>query len=71
MALKVTCSIASDIAESEYYSIMANESTEVSNIEHLDIVVFFHSDDLSSSLHTAELCAVAAQKNAKLSVTVL
>ena len=37
----------------------------------LAIVVLFHPDNLSSSLQRAELCAVDAQKNAKLSVTVL
>ena len=37
----------------------------------LAIVVLAHSDNLSSSLQRAELCAVHAQKNAKLSVTVL
>ena len=37
----------------------------------LVIVVLSHSDNLSSSLQRAELCAVHAQKNAKLSVTVL
>ena len=31
MSLKVLCGIASDIAESGYYSIMAEESTDVSN----------------------------------------
>ena len=37
MALKVLCGIASDIAESGYYSIMADESTKESNIEQLVI----------------------------------
>ena len=37
----------------------------------LTIVVLSHSDNLSSSLQRAELCAVDARKNAKLSVTVL
>ena len=37
----------------------------------LAIVVLFHSDDLSSSFQRAGLCAVDAQKNAKLSVSVL
>ena len=37
----------------------------------LAIVVFSHSDNLSSSLQRAELCAVDAQKSVKLSVTVL
>ena len=37
----------------------------------LAIVVLSHSDNLSSSLQTAELCAVDAQKNAKLSVTII
>ena len=31
----------------------------------------FHSDNLNSSLQRAEICAVHAQKNAKLPVTVL
>ena len=37
----------------------------------LAIAVLSHSDNLSSSLQRAGLCAVDAQKNAKLSVTVL
>ena len=37
----------------------------------LAIVALSHSDNLSSSLQRAELYAVDAQKNAKLSVTVL
>ena len=37
MALKVLHVIASDIAEYGYYSIMADESTDVSNIEQLVI----------------------------------
>ena len=37
----------------------------------LAIAVLTHSHNPSSSLQRAELCAVAAQKNAKLSVTVL
>ena len=37
----------------------------------LAIVVLSHSDSLSSSLQRAELCAMDAQKNARLSVTVL
>ena len=37
----------------------------------LTIVVVSHSDNLSSSLQREELRAVDAQKNAKLSVTVL
>ena len=37
----------------------------------LAIVVLSHSDNLSSSLLRAELCTVDAQKNAKLSVTIL
>ena len=36
----------------------------------MDLVLTF-PDNLSSSLQRAELCAVDAQKNAKLSVTVL
>ena len=36
----------------------------------LAIVVLSHSDNLSSSLQRAKPCAVDAQKNAKLSVTV-
>ena len=35
------------------------------------IVVLSHADNLSSSLQRAELCVVDAQKNAKLSATVL
>ena len=37
MALKVLRGIASDIAESGYYSIMGDESTDASNIEQLVI----------------------------------
>ena len=37
MALKVLCGIASDMAESGYCSIMADESTDASNIEQLVI----------------------------------
>ena len=37
MALKVLRGIASDIAESGYYSIMADETTDASNIEQLVI----------------------------------
>ena len=37
----------------------------------LAILVLSHSDNLSTSLQRAELCAVDAQQNAKLSVTVL
>ena len=37
----------------------------------LAIVALAHADNLSSSLQRAELCAVDAQKNAMLSVTVL
>ena len=36
MALKVLHGIASDIAESGYCSIMADESTDASNIEQLE-----------------------------------
>ena len=39
MALKVQCGIASDIAESGYYSIMADESTDAGNIEQLVIYI--------------------------------
>ena len=39
MALKVLRGIASDIAESGYYSIMADESTDASNIEQLVICI--------------------------------
>ena len=39
MALKVLRAIASDIAESGYYSNMANESTDASNIEQLVICI--------------------------------
>ena len=36
-----------------------------------EIAVLSHSDNLRSNLQRAELCVVDAQKNAKLSVTVL
>ena len=39
MALKVLCGLASDIAESGYYIFMADESTDVSNIEQLVICI--------------------------------
>ena len=39
MALKVLHGLASDIAESGYNSIMANESTDASNIEQLVICI--------------------------------
>ena len=39
MALKVLYSIASDIAESGHYIIMADESTDASNIEQLVICI--------------------------------
>ena len=39
MSLKVLHRIASDIAESGYYSIMADESTDASNIEQLVICI--------------------------------
>ena len=39
MALKVLHGIACDIAESGYYSIMADESTDASNIEQLVICI--------------------------------
>ena len=39
MALNVLCSIASIIAESEYYSILADESADVSNIEQLVVCI--------------------------------
>ena len=40
MALKVLRGIASDIAESGYFSIMADESTDASNFEQLVICIF-------------------------------
>ena len=39
MALKVLRAIASDISESGYMSIKADESTDVSNIEQLVICI--------------------------------
>ena len=39
MALKVLHGIANNIAESGYYSIMADESTDASNIEQLVICI--------------------------------
>ena len=39
MAIKVLRGIASGIAESGYYSIMADESTNASNIEHIVICI--------------------------------
>ena len=40
MALNVPCGIASDIAESGYYNIMADEFTDASNIEQLVISIY-------------------------------
>ena len=39
IALKVLCGIASGIAESGCYSIIADESTDASNIEQLVICI--------------------------------
>ena len=39
MALKVQCGIASDIAESGYWSIMADASTDAGNIEQFVICI--------------------------------
>jgi len=39
MALKVLCGIASHIAESGYYSIMAGEGTDASSMEQLVICI--------------------------------
>ena len=39
MALKVLCGAADYIAESGYYSIMADESTDASNIEQIVICI--------------------------------
>ena len=40
MALQMLLGIVSDIAESGYYSIVADESTDASNIEQL--VIYIH-----------------------------
>ena len=40
VALKLLCGIVSDITESGYYSIMADESTDASNIEQLVICIW-------------------------------
>ena len=41
MALKVLCDTASDIAESGYNSIMADESNDASNIEQVVISILW------------------------------
>ena len=47
LALKVLCGIASDIAESGYYSIMADESTDASNIEQLVICIHWVDKEMT------------------------
>ena len=47
MALKVVHGIASDIAESGYYSIMADESTDVSTIEQLVICIHWVDKEMT------------------------
>ena len=46
MALKVLRGIASDIAESGCCSIMADESTDASNIEQLVICICWVDEDM-------------------------
>ena len=47
MALKVVCGIASGIAESRYYSIMADESTDASNIEQLVLCIHWVDKEMT------------------------
>ena len=47
MALKVLCGIASDIAESGYYSIMADGSTDTNNIEQLVICIHWMDKEMT------------------------
>ena len=47
MALKVLHDIASDIAESRYYSIMADESTDVRNMEQLVICIRWMDNEMT------------------------
>ena len=47
MALKVLGGIASDIAESAYYSFMADESTDASNIEQLVICMCWVGEEMT------------------------
>ena len=48
MALKGLCGIASGIAESVYYSIMAEESTNASNIEQLVICIHWVDKEMTA-----------------------
>ena len=63
MALKVLRGIVSDIAESGYYSIMADESTNASNIEQLVICIRWVDKEMTVSEEYIGLMLVA-QTNA-------
>ena len=63
MALKVLRGIASDIAESGYYSIMADESTDTSNIEQLVICIRWVDKEMTICEEYIDLTPVA-QTNA-------
>ena len=58
MAVKVLRGIASDIAESGYYSTMAEASTDVSNIEHLVICIHWVDKEVTA----CEECASCSDK---------
>ena len=63
MALKVLNGIASNIAESGYYSIMADESTNVSNIKHLVIYINWVDNEMRVCVEYIGMMPVA-QTNA-------
>ena len=48
MALKVLQEISTDIRGTEFYYIMADETSDVSNIEHLVLCIRWVDDDLKS-----------------------
>ena len=68
MALKVLHGIASDIAESVYYSIMTDASTGVSNIEQLVICLRWLDKEMTVCEEYIGLMSVA-QANADTIVT--
>ena len=67
MALKVLRGTESDIAESGYYTSMADESTDVSNIEHLVICICWVDKEMIVCEEYIGLMPVA-QTNADLIV---
>ena len=65
-----------NVSDSEMKARIIGVQTEMQSFSffygiQLGILVLSHSDNLSTCLKSAELCAVDAQQNAKLSVTVL